>query len=178
VSPSARAELAALVNHRPGVVADLEHVVAQHYERQRRPDPLAVPPRDYLRRRRAADQLSRAFLRLASALRDAPEDLIEALAGAAPFLYSGSLRKWEEDLAVLSFELIGLRAIQRGRRGAPINWRRRRLEEATVRVLRRAGVRLTKARDGRLAKILIVIYDAAGELGAEDIFPVLQRLLR
>ena len=46
-----------------------------------------------------------------------------------------------------------------------------------MRVLQQAGMRLTKSRDGAFAKILALMYDAAGEPMPEDIFPVLHRLL-
>ncbi len=122
--PDLRAALAPLVDDRQEVLDRLVLVACRHVLPPGRSSDEA-PSRDYLRRRRAATRLSRALDELQRALRDAPEDLINALAGAVPYLRSGSLHQWEQDLCVLSDEADSVRRRQRGRRGAPVNQRRR-----------------------------------------------------
>jgi hypothetical protein len=164
------------------VVARRLQAVAEHHRHQqshpqaRRFD---VPEeRDYVRRRKVATKLLKAFESLVEALlKHAPEDLIQALAGAAPHLRSGSMHDWEQDLIVLTDEVRHLLLMQRGKRGRPGLRSRRRLEEQVKRELKAANIRLTKGRDGVFAKTLLVMYEIGGEPAPEDVFPVLARLL-
>ncbi len=115
---------------------------------------------------------------LETALTAAPEDLIQALAGSAPHLQSGSLLDWQRDLTELSDEMLYLEGSQRGRRGAPVrNARRNALAVEVYRILRRGGFPLKKTRDGLLANVLVLMFVAAGERVPEDLFPVLTRLI-
>ena len=177
---SPHAQLLALVGN-PDVARRLQAVAAQHRHNRRHPQAprFDVPQEDdYVRRRRVATKLLRAFERLeVELLKDAPEDLVEALAGVAPHLHAGSLHDWSSDLMTLTAELGHLLSMQRGRRGTPGNRLRRRLEHAAVREMQRANISLTKGRDGMFAKTLIVMYELAGERAPEDMFPVLNRLL-
>lgn len=172
-----RRALGPLVNGNKDTVRALESVVAEHRAKRGMREAFDVPTQDYVRRRAAAARLHSALEALEVALCDAPEDLLEALAGAAPHLHSASLKCWRQDLFELRETTRELQAIQRGRRGAPVNLQRRSLEHQTYRAADRGGVRLTKARDGVFAKILTLVYDAAGEPCPEDLFPVLRRVL-
>jgi hypothetical protein len=136
-----------------------------------------VPSRDFARRRKVAEQLGKALTALEQAMAVAPEDLLNAVAGAAPHLHAGSLHDWQRDLSELADHTRDLARQQRGRPGAPVNGRRRRLELATARALKSGGLRLTKGRDGLLAKVLGLMYTAAGEPVPEDLFPILKRVV-
>lgn len=64
------------------------------------------------------------------------------------------------------------------RPGARENVERRLLENLAAEALARAGVALTKGREQPLAKVLRLVYEAAGMDSPEDLFPVLDRLVR
>jgi len=168
--------LLALMHGHSDVVDDLRRVAIKTEAPKSLP-PFDVPSGDYLRRRRAAKRLGAALESLRRSLAGAPEDLLQAVAGAAPHLASGSLADWQRDLDLLSETTSDLLGIQRGQRGAPINYRKRSIERGAARVLQLRGIRLTKARDGLLSKVLMLMYEATNEHVPEDMMPVLQRLI-
>ena len=87
-------------------------------------------------------------------------------------------RLWLERLAEAATWAQSDIAGAENRRGRRVNVDRRFLEELTAEALLLAGERLTKGREGKLAKVLRLTYEAAGVDCPDDFFPILDRLVR
>lgn len=167
MSPGAgwtRRALLALVSD--DVVAQLQQLIAQYQQPER-----VTSATEYKR-------ILGPARRLVKALHDASPDAREALwLAIRPWTHARQLEHLAFDLSMMAHDVWWFAPDGRRPNHRPINWRRRHLEEDVADILEQSGVRLTKGRNGRLAKVLAIVYDAAGEKDPPvDLFPILKRV--
>ena len=152
----------------PGLVRALEGAVGRYLRDKKAAQDML--PLHFEQVRAEVKKVERAAVRFRKTLLDASEDTRNHILGWSGDGFLDGLH-----LVIAEAEL-WLR--ERHRAGPKTNRSLMALDHGVALALFRCGVRLTKGRDGRLAKCLQVVRDAVGAEVPEDIFPALSEAHR